>query len=261
MSNMEFETIYCNYADENYEHHQRNMVNHVIENGIFDYVCDYTREWLVTTEFYKENKSILDRERLAGYMLWKPFIILDVLEKAKENQIVVYMDVGDVPNKGISDYVKKWMKNNDLLITLGGNKNRQMTKRDTFILMDCEEEKYYNAIQVEAGFFAAKKTTSNIAFIREWLEYCKDERILTDIPNQLGVSNFDEFIDHRHDQSILSLLQVKYNIQTSSKHRGYVGFNVNMHKKGHKYANGGSSIGTSGIFSHWNNRGEWRAEE
>ena len=44
------------------------------------------------------------------------------------------------------------------------------------------------------------------------MKYCADERCVSDIPNQCGLENLDGFQDHRHDQSIITLLQLKYNL-------------------------------------------------
>ena len=55
------------------------------------------------------------------------------------------------------------------------------------------------------------KNTNNINLLNEWLRYCRDPRIITDDPNMCGRPNFIEFKDHRHDQSILTILSIKYN--------------------------------------------------
>ena len=49
-------------------------------------------------------------------------------------------------------------------------------------------------------------------FAEEYLCYCQDERIITDNPNTMGLPNYPEFIQNRHDQSVSSLLAKKYNI-------------------------------------------------
>ena len=46
----------------------------------------------------------------------------------------------------------------------------------------------------------------------EWLSYAQDERIITDIPNQGGTDNYPGFQEHRHDQSIWSLLCKKHQL-------------------------------------------------
>jgi hypothetical protein len=58
-----------------------------------------------------------------------------------------------------------------------------------------------------------RKNDFVINFINEWLHYAKDYRIITDSANECGLPNYPEFVDHRHDQSILSLLGGKYKIK------------------------------------------------
>ena len=42
----------------------------------------------------------------------------------------------------------------------------------------------------------------------------RDARILCDGPNVCGLPNLDGFRDHRHDQSILTILAIKHGIKT-----------------------------------------------
>ena len=64
--------FYINYSDINYRDHQNFLVDTIKKNNLFDDAEAYTREWLETTDFYQKNKTILDKDRLAGYALWKP---------------------------------------------------------------------------------------------------------------------------------------------------------------------------------------------
>ena len=59
-------------------------------------IMSYNREWLVTTDFYKDNQSILDEERGGGWWVWKPYVILDALSKVEEGDYVLYCDCGDM---------------------------------------------------------------------------------------------------------------------------------------------------------------------
>jgi len=211
-----FKTRYISYADGNYSAWQQHMVDHIKKNKIFDSVATYNRDWLVTTDFYKDNQKILDMKRGAGYWLWKPYIILENLKQLSDNEILVYMDVGDRPEPGFYNFLESWFLEKDILLTEGGNNSRRMCKRDALILMGCDEEKYWDAPQVEAGFIALRKTDFNMKFVELWLELCKDERILTDLPNICGKENFPDFIEHRHDQSVLSLLKTRFNINTTN---------------------------------------------
>ena len=96
---------------------------------------------------------------------------------------------------------------------LGAAYERIFSKRDAFILMDCDEEKYANTLQCLSGFILLKKSAYSVALIDEWLEYMQDPRIVTDMPNQLGKENYPGFKENRHDQTAWSLLTKKHNIK------------------------------------------------
>jgi hypothetical protein len=78
--------------------------------------------------------------------------------------------------------------------------------------MGCDEQKYYDANQVVGAFILIKKTKDNIDFLQMYMNYCKDIRLISDNPNECGYKNLPDFIDHRHDQSILSLLCCRFGI-------------------------------------------------
>lgn len=243
-------TIYCNFADLNYRQHQNFLIDHIKTNNMFDDAIGFTKEWLISTNFYKENKNILDRQRLCGYALWKPYIILETLKASNNDDIIIYMDCGDLPiNNKINQHVKDYIQRHNEKYFLSGLTNTQgmYTKRDAFILMDCDEPRYWRDIQQEDGFIALKKSNSNIEFVEEWLYFCKNENILTDIPNTCGLPNLPEFIDHRHDQSVISLLKTKYSIPMNDSAREYIETNVLYHKDGESYSNG---------TARWNEMGE-----
>lgn len=92
------------------------------------------------------------------------------------------------------------------------NSNDCCTKRDCFLIMELDDEKYYCDIQCAAGYVFLRKNNFTINFVKEWLKYSTDPRALTDQSNELGESNTSVFTHHRHDQSIYSLLISKYNV-------------------------------------------------
>ena len=79
--------------------------------------------------------------------------------------------------------------------------------------MNCDNSDYYDSKQRLGGYSLWKKTPFTMKFINEWLVLSTDERLITDIKNTLGENNLDGFIDHRHDQSIFSLLTKKYKLE------------------------------------------------
>jgi hypothetical protein len=195
----------------------QNTLNSTAKLGGFDGTISYTdtgRDW----EFAKKYPDVY-KSRGFGYWQWKPIIILDALSKLKDGDIVAYIDSGNSIINNL-DYIFNRCNEQDIVLfdNRDGNmhgdthRNREWTKRDCFVLMDCDEEKYYNAPQVDAAYQFYKKTPDVINFLEQYKNYCANDNIITDIPNTTK-DNLSEFKDHRHDQSILSLLAAKNNIQ------------------------------------------------
>jgi len=200
------------YATPDHRKNQRRLNESALNFGI-DNAMPYSSKNLKETLFYQENKATLTQKRGSGYWLWKPYVILTHLEKIHNNDLLIYSDVGIEIIKNISPLV-------DLCISQGGillfrnheNLNRTWTKRDCFVSMECDEEKYHNSEQTTASFQIYVKNSWSLSFLKEYLHYCQMGDVITDSPNTLGMDNFSDFIDHRHDQSVLSLLAVKHDI-------------------------------------------------
>jgi hypothetical protein len=110
----------------------------------------------------------------------------------------------------------EWIESTESLIGEAGiatfgvcGTNKQFCKRDAFVLMGMDEQKYTDSGHRMASIFLCKKTAFSVDFVRRWLNWCCDPRILTDLPNTQGKPNYPEFADHRHDQSIMSLLCIR----------------------------------------------------
>jgi hypothetical protein len=164
-------------------------------------------------ESFKETYAhILSEPKGYGWWIWKPYIILKELNKLQDNEILVYIDSTDWPSREFFEKALAHFDNNDILLVNRGFINGEWTKRDAFVLMDCDNEKYYNALQLEAGVIALKSTQFNIDLMSEWFNFCIDKNIVTDSTNVCGLPNLPGFKDHRHDQSILTNLSIKYDI-------------------------------------------------
>ena len=66
--------------------------------------------------------------------------------------------------------------------------------------------------QFHNTFCLVRKTPFGMGIVEEWLHFAQDERILTDRSNRCGEPNYPGFKDHRHTQSIWSLLCKKHEL-------------------------------------------------
>lgn len=209
--------ILVSFANERFYRAQRILVDSGKKyfNGHASFTPDMLDE-----EFKQKNKHILSLKRGCGYWLWKPYIIKKVLEKLDYGDGLLYLDSGNLIINDPSilfDICKKdergilLFENRDGCPGGGIWKNSMWVKADCFNLMGCNEDKYKNGNQVDGAYGVYIKTPFSMAFVEEYLNYCQDARIITDEPNTTG-DNCPDFKENRHDQAVLSLLAIKYNL-------------------------------------------------
>jgi hypothetical protein len=199
-----------NFADKSFRNKQKWNTFSAKLFGRFDQVLEYNFSD-IDEEIVSVNKESLKyRNKGAGNYFWKPYIVEKALNKINEGDYLMYADSGTFFLKSVLPIVKYMEnKNKDILCFRLPLIEKQWTKRDAFLLMDCDLEKYTDSSQTLATFFLVKKTKKAIDFISSYKKYCFDSRILSDDPNVLGKENYQGFIEHRHDQSVLSLLSKK----------------------------------------------------
>ena len=204
-------------------------VKSALETGGFDTAKIYTMDDI--DDVYKiKNSHFFKHKRLAGYAVWKPYIILKRLLEIDEEDILCYND---------RKYI--WLTNvrtleNEILtgrnIGVYSNKpnsgryiEKQLTKYDAFLLMNIPNnefgERTKNSNQAWSGFILLRKSFNPIRFIGEWLTYNQDFRIASDSPSVFG-ANDPVFLENRHDQTILSLLCKKWGIPMHFLDKNYM---------------------------------------
>ena len=164
-------------------------------------------------DFRRGRESILRQKRGAGYWLWKPFIILETMREAAEGDVVIYCDAGVEIGGDLSPLVEIASRKGIVLFSNRPHMQKEWTKRDAFVLLDADSPRYWDAGQLMGGFMILQNNARARDFVNKWLAAMDDERVLTDAPNRAGAPNFSEFREHRHDQSILSILAMRENIE------------------------------------------------
>lgn len=208
------------FANDKFKEKQEFL--HTTHNNDFFHHA-YTRGMLEETEFYKDNQEILDQETGAGWWVWKPYVILDTMKSIKDGDLLVYSDCGDMFSPGLQSYAEGTIGEDDIcLLMLGNNKNKHYTKRDCFILMNCDEDDYWKSNQLEAGFMIWKVCDESRRIVEEWMNYCLNPQIIMNDSSTLG-EELNGFVEHRNDQSILTNLAIREGLTVaSSDYRNYV---------------------------------------
>ena len=212
--------IGINYADNKFKKAQRLNTWSMYHKGKVDKVIEYGPDDL-DPAFVEENKEILIKPKGGGYWLWKPYIIKRTFDSLQAGDYLFYCDAGAVILKPIQLLIDAMEKANMNVmcfeLTL---KERAYSKRDAFVLLDCDSENYTETQQRLATYIILKKTAFNMPsnfvdvdeLLSDYLSWCKDPRIILDGQNVMGLPNYEGFVENRHDQTVWSLLTKKYGI-------------------------------------------------
>jgi hypothetical protein len=198
------------YADGPAVHlkNQNALATSAINKGI-DFILNYKRIHL-NPMFVKKNAAILNIKKGAGLWLWKPWIILNTLETIPENAIVIYLDTGVTLRKPINKLVGLAKQNEIILFEYDPKKYFgkpiNISKREIFLELDCDIEKCHYGKHVWAGALIVKNTKTSRDFIKQWLYYCSNDKLVTDT---LHISQHPEFMKQYHDEAILNTLYNK----------------------------------------------------
>ncbi len=222
------------YATERFRTSQGRLTRSAKQHGVHE-VHTWNKKALEGSVLYKTQPRILNAERGAGYWLWKPFIIKESLKNLGPKDVLIYSDSG-IEVIGDLSPLFCLVRRKELLLfqnhyddfcVPSQNLCGKWTKRDCFVLMDCDEPRYHKGRMLDASFLVLMNTPLTRAFVTEWFLYCCQPHILTDRPNACGLPNLPEFFDHRHDQSVLSLLGIRSGLETF-RHPSQIGNHLKM---------------------------------
>jgi hypothetical protein len=201
-----------NYADGAFtESRRRNSLSGITAG--FDAVIQYSSKD-IDSLFYEKNKEILTQKRGAGYWLWKPYFIFQTLKNVKEGDVVFYSDSGAEFIKPVYPLLKLVQEMGVLGFKMSGNhKEGQYTRKAVIERVGLTPNEAALTNQDMASFIGVKKTSHTEKkdhVIGSWLDLCQDPKLIMDQPR--SSDEFEEFIDHRHDQSLWSLISKLHNV-------------------------------------------------
>jgi len=211
--------FFLSFANENYYDSLNRLKLEAEQMAVFDTILTYTDKDLKKDEkFWKNHHNFIENNaRGYGYWIWKPYLILKTLQSMNENDILLYLDAGcKLRPQGIerlNQYFSMVQENkNDignLSFELVDCDEKTWTKMDVFNFLDMNKESYLNTKQTVATILFLKKCNHTMELIYKWYNIISNNYNLID-DSYSNSKNDDSFIEHRHDQSIISLLRKKY---------------------------------------------------
>lgn len=192
----------------------KRFYNQALDMNIFDDIFLF-EELTLGKDFKVRFKDKLNYNvRGFGYWCWKPYIILESLKRIEHNDILIYADTGCHLKKEYIDKMKNYIdyaKEYDIVAFELETLDKFWTKSDLFQYFNVLDNKEITNTNTRcATCMIIKKTDKTIRFVNDWLKVFYDNFNLADDTPSV-IKNLDGFIEHRHDQSIFSILSKLYN--------------------------------------------------
>ena len=159
--------------------------------------------------YANRHAAVLGAARGAGYWLWKPYMIHKLLSQAQDGDVVMYADAGSVFTGDPRPLLALARKHGFLGFRMP-HMTQGWTKGDVYKALDMDINLYGRERQLSGAVLFFKKCPRTMDLVQRWLALCEREDLLTDVPSV--APNHAEFQDHRHDQSILTLLLLKHGV-------------------------------------------------
>lgn len=174
------------------------------------------------------------KNRGYGYWFWKPLFLKKILNEIKNGDIIHYVDIGcHLQNKNYRfyEYLDFLIDEDNWILpfqyfsnTSSFSKEISFSQRQEYKYSKADLLDHFNFLnkkdithspQFWAGSFFISNQKESENFLNEWINVFEKKIELIDDSNS-EISNFDGFIENRHDQSVFSLLCKKYGIKSLS---------------------------------------------
>jgi hypothetical protein len=160
----------------------------------------------IPSSYRKRHAAIFSQKRGDGYWLWKPYLIGQFLNQLKPGEILFYCDSGSHFVSSPAPLIELAAREpSGVLSFCLSHPERHYTKRGVLRHLGVDGPDYTESAQRLASFALFRVCEEAISFVSEWLSFCEDEFLITDLPSPPSIPEYTDIAEHRHDQSLFSL--------------------------------------------------------
>jgi hypothetical protein len=202
-------------GNNNYYEAGRRLIDQAQNINLFDKTILYSHESLMDdNDFWSRHSNFIENNKRGfGYWLWKPYIIKKTMENCVDGDILLYLDCGceiNINKKNIFNLFFELLENEYIIGSLSSCNENVHNKMDLIVKLNMRDDKYLNTLQHQAGALFIHICDKTRSMVNEWYELACDYHNIDDTPSI--EENLGCFQEHRHDQSIFSLLTKKYGL-------------------------------------------------
>jgi hypothetical protein len=222
------------FEPKKYMYAAYNLQKYAQKFNLFEKIKVFTYENLFEyPKFYSSHIDFIKKNpRGFGYWIWKPFLIYKYLESLKEGDILFYVDTCTYLNvdakEKFLEYIEIVKKNKDgNLFFEYDNIISHWCKMDTLVALGGEE--LLNSKEVVPGVLFITANEKNIKFFQFLYHTMCNYHLIDDSPSELP--NVADFHEHRHDQSVFSILTRLYMPDSISSNPNSTDINFNKREE------------------------------
>ncbi|MDR0868865.1 MAG: hypothetical protein LBP75_10415 [Planctomycetota bacterium] len=212
-----YRKVFCAFADSRLKMSLRRIGQQAEQMRTYDaiYLYDETR---LDADFYARFRDKFPL-RGFGYWAWKPQIILQTLAQMDDGDILHYADAGCHLNphwqavERLNEYFALTAASGILAFAQSSRfLEKDWTKGDLLDYFKVRDrEDICRSAQILSGCFLVKKCPASLAIVEKFRQvFDRNFSLVDDSPSKSA--NLDGFVEHRHDQSVWSILAKLHNV-------------------------------------------------
>jgi hypothetical protein len=205
--------VLVSFADGAFLNRKTQFSREAKNMNVFDEIRVYDSS-LLPQAFRDEHMSFMSSNaRGFGYWIWKPLIISLMLDEISDDALVVYMDVGCTLNPAgrprMLEYLDIAIDNEFKMLSFQNVHTEYIWTKADLAKRLCVHRKadVMSTSQLSSGMIVLGKTSSNVDLVRKWQEIALEDNYHFSDDSPSEIANHIGFREHRHDQSISSLLR------------------------------------------------------
>lgn len=206
--------FFTTFADKRLTRTCQRIITEAQCMNVFEH-CYAWDESMLDIDFYNTyQRYFYSQPKGFGYYVWKPYIIEQTLKKIPENSYLFYIDVGCVLHangkKRLLEYVDTLESSGKSVLGFQlTHKEKTWTKMDVLERMNYTTVEEINTFQCLSGIILFKNTPEARDFVGKWRFFMEENMHWRDDSPSIS-PNDPSFQEHRHDQSIYSILLKQY---------------------------------------------------
>ena len=181
---------------------------------LFDRIIGFTdKDLKADQDFWAKHGAFIEKNKRGyGYWIWKPYLIEKTMKTMTDGDLLLFLDAGcEIDARKRPEMEKAFeIAKRDLILGTLTYREGDWNKADVVHKLGMHETSHMNTPQRQTGanLFLVDRLTRSL--VSKWYELACDYHMIDDSPSV--IPNLPEFREHRHDQSLFSLLTKKNNL-------------------------------------------------